>query len=107
MSQLLYDCNTNCVACTGVGVDLDRNLIQRAQRNAKRVEGIRAEFIEGNFLDPQLDISKASAMYVPFKFEVEIYYNFMLHSFSRRHRYNPSSFLVSRRICVGASQVTV
>lgn len=93
MRQLLYDCSTNCVACTGVGVDLDGNLIQRAQRNAKRVKGIRAEFIEGNFLDPQLDISEASAMYVPSKFAVEIYYSFALHSFSYRPRSIPSLFI--------------
>ncbi|XP_026194342.1 uncharacterized protein LOC34622812 [Cyclospora cayetanensis] len=48
--------------CNGVGLDLDEKLVAKAQRNAAAAGTIRAEFFQGNFLDPHLDLSRATVM---------------------------------------------
>ncbi|OEH73575.1 RNA methylase [Cyclospora cayetanensis] len=50
--------------CNGVGLDLDEKLVAKAQRNAAAAGTIRAEFFQGNFLDPHLDLSRATVIFV-------------------------------------------
>ncbi|CDJ59854.1 Histone methylation DOT1 family protein (Precursor), related, related [Eimeria maxima] len=47
-------------SCSGVGVELDSSLFARAKRNASRVEGIRASFIQCDFIASTLDLSEAT-----------------------------------------------
>lgn len=51
-------------SCSGVGVELDSSLFARAKRNASRVEGIRASFIQCDFIASTLDLSEATVIFL-------------------------------------------
>ncbi|CBZ51030.1 histone methylation DOT1 family protein (Precursor), related [Neospora caninum Liverpool] len=51
--------------CSGVGIDLDARLLQRARANAERHQvHRRVIFLKENILDPQLNLSAATVVYV-------------------------------------------
>ncbi|PFH32191.1 putative RNA methylase [Besnoitia besnoiti] len=62
--RVLVEC-TRASNCSGVGIDLDDRLVQRAQANAlrHRVEH-RITFRKADILDPNLDLSSATVLFL-------------------------------------------
>ncbi|KAL8426326.1 hypothetical protein Efla_007662 [Eimeria flavescens] len=51
-------------SCTGVGVDLDEGLLVKARRHAAAAGGLRADFRQADFLNPELDLRPATVIFV-------------------------------------------
>ncbi|KAL8273323.1 hypothetical protein Esti_002727 [Eimeria stiedai] len=51
-------------SCAGLGVDLDEGLIEKAKANAAAAGSLRAEFHQGDFLDPPVDFLPATVIFV-------------------------------------------
>ncbi|CDJ33700.1 uncharacterized protein EMH_0055680 [Eimeria mitis] len=50
--------------CSGVGVELDESLLEKATRNASRAPNIRAKFLQRDFVAPGLDLAEATVIFL-------------------------------------------
>ncbi|EPR59902.1 putative RNA methylase [Toxoplasma gondii TgCatPRC2] len=62
--RVLVECS-RITSCSGVGIDLDDCLVQRARANAERHNvHRRVTFSKADFLDPQLNFSAATVLFL-------------------------------------------